>query len=104
MNIPKDKNEKILTTGNLHPSSFSPSDHYCHMFRLDELKSDINTIGLEIIDISASNCLSSLRDAELEEINKDKEKWEYFLDVEKRACKSSGMLESGTHTIVVIKK
>ena len=104
MEIPKDKNEKILNSGDLHPSSFAPSDHHCHMFRIDELKADIETSGLKVIDVSASNCLSSLRAKDLEEIKKDKGNWDYFLSMEKRACKSSGMLESGTHTVVVMKK
>lgn len=104
LSIPKLENEKILQTGNLHPTSFAPSTHYCHLFTLNELISDLKASGLKLIEISASNCLSSLRAEELAEIIKDVEKWNYFLELEIRACKSDGMVESGTHLIAVVKK
>lgn len=101
--IPQKENEKVIKTGNLHPSSFAPSDHYCHMFRSDEFKRDLEKAGFEILTLSASNCLSALRADELEELQKDEEKWKYFLSLEVRACRSPGMLESGTHLIAVVK-
>lgn len=100
----KEDNEKVIQTGNLHPSSFTPSDHHCHMFRSEELKADIQAAGFELLEISASNCLSASHSEDLEELIKDQEKWAYFLDVEVRACKSPGMIESGTHMIAVIRK
>jgi ubiquinone/menaquinone biosynthesis C-methylase UbiE len=101
--VPKEENEKIIKTGNLHPSSYAPTEHHCHMFRLDEFKSDIEKAKFQIIDISASNSLSALRVSDLEELKKDDEKWNYFLSLEKRACKSLGMIESGSHIIIAIK-
>ena len=97
-------NEKVISTGNLHPSGFTPSDHHCHMFRSEELKKDILEAGFELLVLSASNCLSASKEAELEILIQDQEKWNYFLDVEVRACQSPGMVESGTHIIAVIKK
>lgn len=104
LEISRDDNEKIIKTGNLHPTSFAPSKHYCHMFTLEELITDIENAGFENLEISASNCLSSLRANELEEIFKNKEKWNYFLELEIRACRSKGMIESGTHIIAAIRK
>lgn len=101
--VPKEENEKIIKTGNLHPSSYAPTEHHCHMFRLDEFKSDIEKAKFQIIDISASNSLSALRVSDLEKLKKDDEKWNYFLSLEKRACKSLGMIESGSHIIIAIK-
>ena len=99
-----EENEKVLQTGNLHPSSYAPSDHHCHMFSLAELRTDLQQVGFEIKTLSASNCLSAARASELEELKKDTQQWAYFLDVEIRACQSEGMLESGTHLIAVVQK
>lgn len=102
--IRPEDNEKILATGNLHPSAFAPSDHHCHLFRLEELREDIQAAGLTILELSASNCLSGLREQELERLRQTPEKWACFLDLEIRACRSPGMLESGTHIIAVLTK
>jgi len=104
MSISQVDNEKIMASGNLHPSSFAPSEHYCHMFRLEELQQDIAQAGFEVVTLSASNCLSVLRADELLELKKDEREWKYFMDLEIRACQSAGMLESGTHLIAVVKK
>ncbi len=98
------ENEKVMRTGNLHPSSFTPSDHHCHMFRAEELKADLAQVGFEILSLSASNCISAMRADDIPEIKKDAEKWQYFLDLEIRACQSPGMIESGTHLIAVVQK
>ena len=86
-----------MQTGNLHPSAFTTSDHHCHLFTAQELKHDIQSVGLQLITISASNCLSALRTEVLEDLKKNTEKWKYFLDLELRACQSPGMAVSYTH-------
>ncbi|WP_170110700.1 class I SAM-dependent methyltransferase [Flavilitoribacter nigricans] len=101
--ISPEDNEKILASGNLHPTAFAPSDHHCHMFRLAEFRADLETAGFTILELSASNCLSTLRAQELEALQKDTERWAYFLDLEIRACASPGILESGTHLIAVVR-
>lgn len=95
-------NEKIIESGNLHPTAFAPSDHHCHLFRLKEVKTDFQEAGFGILELSASNCLSSLRAEELEKLQQDPNRWAYFLDLELWACRSPGMLESGTHLIAVL--
>lgn len=97
-------NEKVMQTGNLHPSAFTASDHHCHLFTAKELKDDIQSVGFQLLTISASNCLSALRAEVLEDLKKDTEKWKYFLDLELRACQSPGMIESGTHLIAIVQK
>jgi len=97
-------NEKIMETGNLHPSSFTASNHHCHMFTGEELKNDLLQVGFKLLTLSASNCLSVSRQKEVEDIKKLPEKWEYFLDLELRACQSPGMIESGTHLIAIVQK
>lgn len=97
-------NEKVMQTGNLHPSAFTTSDHHCHLFTAKELKDDIQSVGFQLLTISASNCLSALRAEVLEDLKKDTEKWKYFLDLELRACQSPGMIESGTHLIAIVQK
>ncbi len=102
--VPKSDNEKVMATGNLHPSSFTASDHHCHMFTAEELKNDLEKVGFRLLTISASNCLSVSRQKEVEAIRNFREKWEYFLDLELRACQSTGMVESGTHLIAIVQK
>lgn len=99
-----EENEKVLRSGNLHPSSYAPSDHHCHMFTVAELRADLQQLGFEIQTLSASNCLSAGRAGEFEELKKNAEQWSYFIDMEIRACQSEGMLESGTHLIAVVRK
>lgn len=100
--VPIADNEKVMATGNLHPSAFTASDHHCHLFTATELKNDLQQVGFELITLSASNCLSASRQKEVESIKDSGEKWEYFLDLELRACQSAGMVESGTHLIAIV--
>lgn len=102
--FPRKEIEKVIRTGNLHPSAFTDSDHHCHMFTSEEIRADVKEVGFELLAISASNCLSASRAKDLEEIIQDEEKWKFFLDLEVRACQSAGMVESGTHIIFVVKK
>ena len=98
----KEDNEKVLQTGNLHPSSFTPSDHHCHMFTASELKNDVQEAGFKLLELSASNSIATARVDDLQEIMEEPEKWNYLIELEIRACKSSGMVESGTHLIAVL--
>lgn len=98
-----DDNEKVISTGNLHPSSFNDSDHYCHMYRSREFIELLEQSGFGILQTSASNCLSTQRATELLELEKDPQKWNYFLDLEIRACRSEGMIEAGSHLIAVVR-
>lgn len=97
-------NEKVMQTGNLHPSAFTASDHHCHLFTAKELTNDVQKVGFQLLTISASNCLSALRVNVLEDLKENEEKWKYFLDLELRACQSPGMVESGTHLIAIVQK
>jgi len=97
-------NEKVMETGNLHPSAFTTSDHHCHLFTAEELRKDIAKAGFKLLQMSASNCLSALRAETLEDLKKNTKKWKYFLDLELRACQSPGMIESGTHLIAIVQK
>jgi len=99
--ISKQDNNKVIETGNLHPSSFAHSDHHCHLYRSAELTELLTSSGFELLELSASNCLATRRTNELEELTKDAEKWAYFLDLEIQACKSPGMIEAGTHLIAI---
>ncbi|MEM7102786.1 MAG: class I SAM-dependent methyltransferase [Bacteroidota bacterium] len=102
--ISKEDNEKVLTTGNLHPTAFTNSNHHCHIYKSEEFRTILESANFEILELSASNCLSVRRAAELEDMQHDKAKWEYFIDLEIRACKSPGLVESGTHIIAIIER
>lgn len=102
--IAPEDNEKVMTTGDLHPDTFTDSDHHCHMFRATEFRTDLKEAGFKILDFSASNCLSALRGEEIPKLKQEPNKWAYFLDLEIRASASPGMVESGTHLIAVGQK
>jgi len=57
--VAMEDNEKVMQTGNLHPSAFTASNHHCYMFTATELKQDIKEVGFKLLQISASNCLSA---------------------------------------------
>lgn len=100
----QEENKRIVDSGNLHPSAHAPSDHYCHMFTAKELCTAVEDAGFRIAALSASNCLSVLNHKQLEAIKDDQEKWAYFMSMEIKASASRGMIESGTHLIIVIEK
>ncbi|MEL6652058.1 MAG: hypothetical protein AAFQ87_14755, partial [Bacteroidota bacterium] len=104
LEVAPSENEKVMQSGNLHPSAYTPSDHHCHMFRAEELKADLLQSGFKILTLSASNCISAMRGDDLAEMQQTPEKWAYFLGLEIRACQSPGMIESGTHLIAIVQK
>lgn len=99
-----EENDKVLKTGNLHPSSFAPSAHYCHMFRWSELEQIFKDANFKILGASASNSISPLNEEELKSIYDQPKKWNYMIEMEIQSSCSPGMLESGTHLIAVIQK
>ncbi|MBT8218685.1 MAG: class I SAM-dependent methyltransferase [Bacteroidia bacterium] len=103
LTISKEDNDKIISTGNLHPSTFTDSSHHCHMYRSEEFIATLQESGFEIIALSASNCLSTRRAEDLEAMESDPDKWAYFMDLEISASKSPGMIDSGSHMIVVVR-
>lgn len=104
MELPVDNNRAIIRTGNLTAETNPGSDHYCHMFRAKELTSLVEDCGFKVIALSASNSVSTHQGEVLEMIRGDKTLWNALLEMELEASASPGVIEAGTHIIVVGKK
>lgn len=102
--VPPECNRKITDTGDLTPKNWDAATHKCHMFRSGELRQLVNRVGLTMLAISASNCVSTVWDQLLTEAKEDPEKWQEVLRMELEACKEDGCLDMGTHIIVVGRK
>ena len=102
--IPPKDNWQIIETGDLCPATYEKSDHHCHLFRADELRSFLEHAGTEILTLSASNCLTAAWGGRLADIRADAAQWEHLLDLEIQACQQPGCLDMGTHLIAIAKK
>ncbi len=79
------------------------NNHRLKMYRAKELRQLLESAGCEIMDMSASNCLSNNRNQFLEQIVTT-DVWSDFLEWELDFCAEDGCLDSGTHIIAVAKK
>lgn len=104
MNICQEENWQIIESGDLCPATYAESNHHCHLFRAGELRGFLEEMGVEILEMSASNCLSAVWGDRLDDIRKDSAKWQHLLELEIEACKEPGCLDMGTHLIAVIQK
>jgi SAM-dependent methyltransferase len=98
-------NQKIIHTGDITPATYPErKGNFMHLFRVDELRTWLEKFLLELVDLSASNCLSLAWNEVLKEIKNDREKWDELLRMELEACADPGCLNMGTHLIAVAKK
>ena len=99
-----DDNQKIIETGDLTASNSKMAGHYCHMFRSRELREFLESHGLEVIEMAASNTLSPVHGEHLNTIRDDDVKWKQLLAMELEACREAGCLDAGTHLIAAARK
>jgi SAM-dependent methyltransferase len=103
--IPPEVNGKITHTGDITPETDpARKGHFMHMFRSNELVEWLVQSHLDVVDLSASNCLSLAWNQMLKEIRSDSEKWNELLRMELAACADDGCLGMGTHLIAVAAK
>lgn len=104
LSITEEENDLTIETGDLHPETFKSVHHRAHMFRANELRQFLVENGLDILEISASNCLTAGYGDRLIQIEKQDRKWKYLLEKEIVASQESGVLDIGTHIIAITKK
>lgn len=92
-------NRKILATGDLTPANLPDVTHRCHLYRASELQELLADHGLEVLDIAASNCLSTGWD--LTRCRSDAERWAELLYLELHATREAGCIDMGSHIIAV---
>jgi SAM-dependent methyltransferase len=105
LSLPVSVNQGITSTGDIIPATFPErKGNFMHMFRAGELKEWLEQKNVEMMDISASNCISLTWNEILKEIREDREKWNELLRMELEACADKGCLNMGTHLIAVVRK
>jgi SAM-dependent methyltransferase len=104
LDIPPEQNRRIVDTGDLTPDSLPESEHFAHMYRASELRDLFTQAGLEVLALSASNCLSTGWNEHLARIREDDIKWNELLRLETEASAETGCLNMGTHIIAVARK
>ncbi len=104
LTVPIESNRKITDSGDLTPSNWEGAEHHCHMFRVGELRQMASEAGLNILAMSASNCVSTVWDELIADARDDADKWQEVLRMELEACADEGCVGMGAHTIVVGEK
>lgn len=101
---PVELNRLIVRTGDLTPETDPGTGHYCHLFRAGELQSLIEKGGFRVVAMSASNSLAANDPQALAMARSDPAQWEALLEWEVEASASPGLVEAGTHILVVAEK
>jgi ubiquinone/menaquinone biosynthesis C-methylase UbiE len=104
LEIAPDINREIIASGDLDPDNVAGANHFCHMYRATEFRAFLETAGLNIEVLSASDCLSATWSAHLNTIQRNQDNWRHLLEMELEACQEPGCLDMGTHLIAVCKK
>lgn len=102
--VSSEKNVEIIRTGDLYFDSSEGLRHRCHLFRASEFREFLETQSVSILDLSASNCLSTVWGERLKPIRDDPKQWEVLLQLELEACRQPGCLDMGTHILAIIQK
>ena len=82
------------------------SHNQLKMYRANELRQLLNGFNCQVVDMSASNCLSSNRHHRQQTLEPliSIDSWSDFLQWELDFCAEEGCLDSGTHLIAIAKK
>src|SRR5262245_14810081 len=105
LETPVSANQKITNTGDISSKTFPERKNtFMHLFRAVELKEWLSKKKLEMLELSASSCLSLTWGESLREIRNDAAKWNELLRMELDACTDEGCLGMGTHLIAVARK
>lgn len=104
LDTPVSINQQITTTGNILPEMISDRGQYFHMFRAGELRQWLEGAGVQILAMSASDCLATTWGEKLATVRTDTKKWEELLRMEVEACAERESWNMGMHTIAVVQK
>jgi ubiquinone/menaquinone biosynthesis C-methylase UbiE len=98
-------NQGITASGDLTSATLpGRKNNFMHMFRPSELRELIESARMEILAMSASNCLSTNWHEVLELVRKDPVLWEELLRMEVEASAEPESHNLGTHMIAVARK
>lgn len=102
--VPAPANRAVIASGDLAPETYPDTEHVCHLYRAGEFRDLLESAGAQVVEMSASNCLTAAWRERLEEIHADGAKWAQVLDMEIEASREPGCLDMGTHMIAVARK
>lgn len=97
-------NHQIVSTGDILPGMIADYGQSFHMFRAGELRGWLEQAGLQMLAMSASDCLASCRVGDAFKIRSDPEMWNELLRMEVEACAEPESWNMGMHTIAVALK
>ena len=98
------KNAEIIRSGDLYFDASEGLRHRCHLFSASEFREFLEARNVSILNLSASNCISTGWGEELKAIRNDSLRWNELLRIELEACQQPGCLDMGTHLLAVIEK
>ncbi len=101
LNIDPAINRRIMATGDILPGMLPGYEQSFHMFRASELRGWLEQTGLQVLAMSASDCLASCRVGDASRIHSDPEMWRELLRMEVEACAEPESWNMGMHTIAV---
>jgi SAM-dependent methyltransferase len=97
-------NREIIATGTLGPRKVGPVDRFWHAYRAIEFRDLVAGAGCEVLQLSASNCLTSTWDPVLSRWRDDERTWNHLIELEIEASREPGCLDLGTHILAVARK
>lgn len=97
-------NRQIVSTGDILPGMIADYEQSFHMFRASELREWLEQARVQVLAISASDCLASCRAVDASKLRLDPEKWNELLRMEVEACAEQESWNMGMHTIAVARK
>jgi ubiquinone/menaquinone biosynthesis C-methylase UbiE len=104
LSIPASINQRITATGDILPGMIADREQFFHMFRAAELHQWLEGAGVQILAMSASDCLATGWGEMLTTIRDDPEKREELLRMEIEACAERESWNMGMHTIAIAQK
>jgi len=104
LSLPVEINEAIVRSGDLCPQTAPGANHFCRMYRAADLRRLLESHGLSVLEMSASNGVSTLWKDRLAEVKNVPAHWNHLLALELEACQEPGCVDLGTHTIAVVRK
>lgn len=102
--FPESDPTPVAANGDLTAETYPGTTHFCHLFRSEELREAMIRNGFDVITLAASNTMSSTHTEILATLRENPEQWQSLIDMEIEASASPGMIETGTHIIVIARK
>lgn len=96
--------DHVLDTGDLHDERVADKGHRCRMYRSQQIVDLTVAAGMDVIDLSASNYLLSERDGLQLDEPLSEELLSGLLAREVQVCREPGVLDAGTHILVIARK